>query len=313
MEHADAQLIIRTNELFHDLDAQQYEQRHPEIFVEEEARWKRLLDRFLLLPNDHPMTAVDLGTGTGFVGTMLVPRLRSGDAFICTDVSEAMLEVSKKNLEALSSGAAIRTHKLPGNDIDLPTGSADILTMNSVLHHVPDPAHCMSEAARVLRPGGLLFIGHEPNARFWRHPLLPLQRRVHRALSPRRLAGKLLRRGGKKNAYAPSAMLEQINRSLREEGLIDDDLDTSRLAQLVDAHSPTAGGKLRDEGFDPTTLLRGNAAMELLCIETYDYFPKHGRARSMALRSYERFMHLLFPMDGSIFFLVARKITQGVS
>ena len=41
---------------------------------------------------------------------------------------------------------------------DLPDDSFDAVFSNTILHHIPEPAMMLAEAARVLKPGGLLLI-----------------------------------------------------------------------------------------------------------------------------------------------------------
>ena len=59
-----------------------------------------------------------------------------------------------------------RAHARPGIDfrvmdgmaLDLPDGSFDAAILHMVLEVIPDPARCLAEAARVLRPGGRLAV-----------------------------------------------------------------------------------------------------------------------------------------------------------
>ena len=43
----------------------------------------------------------------------------------------------------------------------------DLVTAYSVLHHLADHRPVLAEAARVLRPGGVLYVDLEPNRAFW--------------------------------------------------------------------------------------------------------------------------------------------------
>jgi SAM-dependent methyltransferase len=52
----------------------------------------------------------------------------------------------------------VRTLILDAQDLDLPTASVDIYVSLSVIEHVPDKGKTILEAARVLRPGGLLIM-----------------------------------------------------------------------------------------------------------------------------------------------------------
>lgn len=52
-----------------------------------------------------------------------------------------------------------------------PAGYFDVVNMSHVLEHLPSPARALREAARILKPGGLLLI-HVPNAAGWPARLL---------------------------------------------------------------------------------------------------------------------------------------------
>lgn len=55
-----------------------------------------------------------------------------------------------------ASGADV-LHDL-GTPLPFPDASADVVLLSEVLEHVPDPELLLSEAARILRPGGELFV-----------------------------------------------------------------------------------------------------------------------------------------------------------
>ncbi|HTH15491.1 MAG TPA: metalloregulator ArsR/SmtB family transcription factor [Magnetospirillum sp.] len=97
---------------------------------------------------------VDMGTGTGRVMEVLAPYIERG---IGVDLSREMLAVARANLER----ASLRHCMVRQGDITqlpLPAASADAVTIHQVLHYAADPAAVVAEAARVLRPGGLLMI-----------------------------------------------------------------------------------------------------------------------------------------------------------
>lgn len=106
---------------------------------------------------DPTKTAVDVGTGTGFVAAGLASRARH---VVGVDNSPAMLNTAKDNLAALNIGNA----SLVDGAVDalpLADDSADAAVANMVLHHAPDPAAMLREMARVVRPGGWLAITDE--------------------------------------------------------------------------------------------------------------------------------------------------------
>lgn len=95
---------------------------------------------------------VDLGTGTGRVLEVLAPHCLTG---IGIDLSREMLDIARANLEK----ADLRHCMVRQGDITqvpLAAGSADVVTIHQVLHYAADPAQVVAEAARILRPGGLL-------------------------------------------------------------------------------------------------------------------------------------------------------------
>ena len=303
---AHARLVLRVNEAFHDLEGAAYADAHPEIFEAEARRWEALLAKHVG-PMARPIRCVDVGCGTGFVSERLLRHLRSGDALVCADISEAMLGVCRKAFAGNGRGVAVKTLKLRDESIGLPDGSADVVALNSVLHHVPDARRFLGELARVLKPGGILLIGHEPNTRFWRSPFLRAQYRAFHALVPKRLAAAALKKAGLYRSAVkpkPDAFLDRLNERLLAEGTVPAPLTRTDLSRLVDVHSPTAGGLRLDEGFDPPTLLDG-LPMDAVEIDTYNHLSKMSDAP--LLRPYAWLLRKLSPGRGATFFLVARK------
>lgn len=301
---ARRRLVLRVNELYHDAENAAYADMHPEIFVAEQRRWSRMLRAHL--PKGKALRCLDIGAGTGFVGRQLLPLLPEGSELICADISQAMLDICADALPALRPGVAVQVLKLSDEHLPVEDASVDVVLMNSVLHHVPDAELFLAEIARVLRPGGLLFIGHEPNRRFYAHALLVCQFKLFRALSPRRLAGKILAVIGviKPGIARPDPVCDAVNRGLLAEGLVQVPLSRHEISALVDIHSPTAGGEHPDRGFDPwATLPQG---MTVQHVETYGHLSKAARG-SRVLRVYERLLAVLFPRSGATFFLVARR------
>ena len=97
---------------------------------------------------------VDLGTGTGRVLEVLGPQVERA---VGIDLSREMLAVARANLER----ANLRNCMVRQGDITqlpLAAGSADAATIHQVLHYAAEPGQVVAEAARVLRPGGLLAV-----------------------------------------------------------------------------------------------------------------------------------------------------------
>jgi ubiquinone/menaquinone biosynthesis C-methylase UbiE/DNA-binding transcriptional ArsR family regulator len=94
----------------------------------------------------------DLGCGTGQLTTALAPFVKT---VIAVDRSDEMLQTARGRLQDISN-ADIRKGELES----LPIGDAelDAATLILVLHHLPDPAAALREAARVLKGGGRLLV-----------------------------------------------------------------------------------------------------------------------------------------------------------
>lgn len=135
--------------------------RSEEFFRAGASQWDQLRDdlfgRRFFLPAllgllDENAVVADLGCGTGQVAEVLAPFVGQ---VIGVDGSPSMLKAAKKRLLKhknvdLRAGTL---EALPVND-----GGLDAAMMFLVLHHVPDPARCLAEAARALRPGGRLVV-----------------------------------------------------------------------------------------------------------------------------------------------------------
>ncbi len=101
-----------------------------------------------------PGRLLDIGTGTGRLLELLAPRVDRG---LGVDASRAMLALARSRLsKAELAHCAVRQadmYRLP-----LPDSGFDTAIMQMVLHYAEDPAAAVTEAARVLRPGGHLVI-----------------------------------------------------------------------------------------------------------------------------------------------------------
>lgn len=303
---ASPALVLRVNELFHDLEGAAYADVHPEIFEAELKRWDSLLAK-RLTPMPRPLRCVDVGCGTGFVSERLFTHLRSGDSLVCADISDVMLGICRNRFTKNDKGVTVSTLKMSDETLALPDASADVVLLNSVLHHVPDAEKFLAELARVLAPGGVLMIGHEPNVRFWQSAFLPANYALLRALAPKRIAATVLKKTGLYGSVVkekPDPLLDELNAKLIGEKLIDEPLSRADVSRLVDVHSPTAGGVRRDEGFDPYTMF-DDAPMRDIAVETYSHLSK--LSDKPALRWYDQLLRLLLPRSGAIFFVSARR------
>jgi len=97
-----------------------------------------------------PMRVLVAGIGTG----LDLPHLPSQHEYTGLDLTWAMLARSRRR------AAGRRYHAVQGDAMALPfaTASFDAAVLHLILAVVPDPARCLAECLRVLRPGGTVLI-----------------------------------------------------------------------------------------------------------------------------------------------------------
>jgi ubiquinone/menaquinone biosynthesis C-methylase UbiE/DNA-binding transcriptional ArsR family regulator len=96
---------------------------------------------------------VDIGTGTGRMIELFGPR--SSQA-IGIDRSSEMLRLARVKLEAAGIASSLRQGDMYA--LPLADSSADTIVIHQVLHYAHSPASAITEAARVLAPGGTLLV-----------------------------------------------------------------------------------------------------------------------------------------------------------
>jgi ubiquinone/menaquinone biosynthesis C-methylase UbiE len=117
---------------------------------------------------------LEVGCGTAALSAALAAR---GAEVVASDVSLRWLVLARKRLaESDVELVACAAEKLP-----FEAESFDLVVATDVVEHVADPERFVGESARVLRPGGLLFLstpnryslGLEPHVRLWGVGYLP--------------------------------------------------------------------------------------------------------------------------------------------
>ena len=103
---------------------------------------------------------LDMGYGEG--GVLSIAERRGWEAF-GTEISPQALEYGRRRGWTVSDDAE--------NDPQFPRHGFDVVTMIELLEHVARPERFLKEAARLLRPGGVLYVT-TPNARSLNRRLL---------------------------------------------------------------------------------------------------------------------------------------------
>lgn len=134
-------------------------------FRENAAQWHRIRSLYVdereveaalveIIDAADPRDLLDIGTGTGRMLEILAPRVERA---LGIDQSREMLSVARVNLERAGL-ANSRVRRDDMYQLGLPDSSFDSVVIHQVLHYADRPAMAITEAARVLRPHGILVV-----------------------------------------------------------------------------------------------------------------------------------------------------------
>ncbi|HXF60795.1 MAG TPA: methyltransferase domain-containing protein [Caldilineaceae bacterium] len=113
------------------------------------------LGRLVELVNPQPAWRVlDVATAAGHTAFAFAPHVAQ---VVATDITPEMLPVAAK-LAAEKSIANVTLEIADAEALPFGDGEFDLVTCRIAPHHFPHPARFVAEAARVLRPGGLLAV-----------------------------------------------------------------------------------------------------------------------------------------------------------
>lgn len=101
-------------------------------------------------------TAVELGCGAGLDARLVSEKLETSARLFALDIAPQMLHRTREAFEGVRGNA--RLHLLAGDMENLPLadGVADTVLANASFNLTVDKAKALTEAHRILKPGGLL-------------------------------------------------------------------------------------------------------------------------------------------------------------
>jgi len=298
-------LIQRINELYFDLIYDEYDVSHPSIILLEKERWNKIANNYL--KTNFPMRLIDIGTGTGFVPLNIAKYLKNEDFLVCTDLSKSILDKAKNNINKGNYRCNFEFIKLDkAIPFKFPFDSeyADIITMNSVLHHVYDIDNFIREIDRILKHKGLLIIGHEPNKKFYENKILWYNYKlIKNLIHPRYTLKRIIKTFSRKKNLEKESLKKKnitrvINNILLKERIIKKPLNYGKIYRFKDIRSK--------DGFMPDFLFK---SYKILYFETYNYLHSvyYEFYNHLFIKIYERIFRLIFPNNGSKFAVVYKK------
>ena len=240
------------NQAYHEAEAPLYEELHADMFSTLLPQWERLVSPLAHAPH-RSIRWLDVGCGTGLVGSYLARLFGNRvSRALLVDPNAGMIEASKKRAQEwpFDTRFAVGT-------IDLVESSTfELVTVNSVLHHVVELEDFCRRLASLVSSGGYLATCHDPNK-----PLL--NRRIRAALrylpapfvtTLRRIRDALTRRtrlpdsptapqgtGGPTRDIV-SIVTDATNRTLRAKGILARPLRPDEIWAITDFHVPGQPG-----------------------------------------------------------------------
>lgn len=178
-DHLDREKVKTANVSYHDSVAECYDEsntlEHPRYIQSYRNIFKDLL---LINAQNSDSLILDVGCGTGFLLQFLDQPGRKN--VFASDITPNMLKIasSKYTLPNYFRGDS---YFLPFKE-----NIFDYVMCNSLLHHLYDWESALVELVRVLKPGGTLFVGCEPNSYVYRL-LNPLRKMYHKFARDKRI------------------------------------------------------------------------------------------------------------------------------
>lgn len=109
--------------------------------------------------------AIDLGAGTGNLTNHL---LKFAKTVVAADISKKFLNQIEQEYRDKITSKKLETLMINGKDLsNIDDNSFTLVSVYSVLHHIPDYLEFVSEMIRITKPGGIIFIDHEVNENYW--------------------------------------------------------------------------------------------------------------------------------------------------
>lgn len=104
-------------------------------------------------PAGVSLDVIDIGCGAGTQSRFWSER---GHNYLGVDINEPLIMLARER--AAAEGRKARFEVSSATKLPLPDASFDVCLVPELLEHIQDWQSCLNEAARVLRPGGVMYV-----------------------------------------------------------------------------------------------------------------------------------------------------------
>jgi len=178
-EQLDREKVKAANINYHDSVAQCYDEantlEHPKFI----QSYKNIFDNILPIKSSSSESVIlDIGCGTGFLLQFLEQPGRK--KVFASDITPNMLKIASSKYTSPNYFRG-DSYSLPFKD-----KTFDFVLCNALLHHLYDWESALVELTRVLKHGGTLFVGCEPNSYVYKL-FNPLRKFYHKFVRDKRI------------------------------------------------------------------------------------------------------------------------------
>ena len=152
--HTDQSKKEEVREMFDNI-APKYDLLNHTLSMNIDRLWRRHVVK--IVRRARPRRILDVATGTGDLAIAMARRIE-GVQLLGVDLSERMLEVARRKVEARGLDGRIVLDRGDAEHLDVATASIDVATVAFGVRNFGDLDAGLRELARVLRPGGKVVI-----------------------------------------------------------------------------------------------------------------------------------------------------------
>jgi SAM-dependent methyltransferase len=308
------ELVTALNLLYHEIEAQRYDQNHDEIWGQELPIFRELVGFASHDLKGSRISVLDYGCGTGFGCYQVVQVLDPSkiNELFCVDPSQSMLARCKQRLSPLVPGTQYIADVESFCGSDEWVGRFDLVVTNSALHHICAWQDVLRRLLQFLKPEGHYLMGHEPSSRFYANPECQVQ---YAAFLRERRWRRFLGLGNwkrfvRRKLRLESDLLRDTASAAVQAGLTGSRLPGHIVGELVDYHVPHPRGVRSAQGLDYEEIASDLTwGLTLVAIRAYAYVG--GLSEASLPRKWRRIAERLgaqYPLDGACFCALWKKL-----